>query len=64
MYISLCSLFRSTASAKIGRYKLVRDYYSNLESGGIDLEYYNATNMSLIELYEETAHRAENMIVG
>ena len=56
-------IFRTTAAANLGKYHLIRDFYTNLNSNGIDLAAYNATNVTLEDLYNFTSHRKENMFV-
>ena len=54
--------FRATAAESIGKYDLVRHYFSKLATGGHNLSEAEA-NFSLAELYQLTAHRKQDLIV-
>ncbi len=54
---------RTTLAVSRGRYGLIRDFYSNLDRGGINLTKYGADDVTLSDIYKTTAHRKEDLIV-
>ena len=53
---------RASAAERIGKYDLVRQYFSKLHEGGHALSPVEG-EYSLADLYNLTAHRKEDMIV-
>ncbi|XP_046543042.1 uncharacterized protein LOC124253335 isoform X1 [Haliotis rubra] len=65
--VTLCNqnAFRATAATEAGRYRLIEAMYTKSHDfNASQLLAYNATNITLDNLYERAAHRKEDLIVA
>ncbi|XP_071108315.1 uncharacterized protein [Haliotis cracherodii] len=65
--VTLCNqnAFRATAATEAGRYRLIEEMYTKSHDfNASQLMAYNASNITLDDLYERAAHRREDLIVA
>ncbi|XP_050413854.1 uncharacterized protein LOC126828236 isoform X1 [Patella vulgata] len=64
--VTLCNqnAFRSTAATKLNRYELIDQMFTSSNNFSTQaLEYYNSTNITLDDFFQQTAHTKEDLII-